>query len=167
MLRPKHMDQEIQNTQQNTRLLFVENLCDVKPGYHWYEDNSFSKEIIVGKPLKAVVVLVLYGVIYGDIFQEESCSQEQLEKVMKSLSEKVNQKLCLLPLVSHERISLHIDKVNAALQNCEKSIWKGEYWTATEYACYDLWVYSYPSKRQTPGRRSSYKLRPVIGMPVV
>lgn len=158
------MEQKIQKTQQDAELLSVESLEKIRPGYYWYEDNTFSKEIIAGKPLKAVVVLVQHSVIYGDIFLEESCEQERLVETMKELSDRVNQRLFLLPLVSHQMISLHIDEVNTALQNCEKPIWKGSYWTATTYACYDLWICLYPSKNQAPSGRGSYILRPVIYM---
>ncbi len=161
------MKREIQNAQQSTRLLSVANAQDINLGYCWYEDNTFSKEIITGKPLKAIVVLVQYNIIYGDVFLEESCSQAQLGDMLKSLSEKMGQKLCLLSLYSHEMISFHINEVNAALQMCGKPIWEGSYWTATEYACHDLWICSHPSGGQAPSGRGSYILRPVICMPVV
>lgn len=45
--------------------------CRIKPGMFWFEDDTFSYEKIEGKKIKAIVELVRYGYIYGDLTASE------------------------------------------------------------------------------------------------
>lgn len=47
------------------------DICQVKPGMIWYEDDTFSFERLTGKKIKAIVELVDNGVIYGDLTVSE------------------------------------------------------------------------------------------------
>lgn len=156
------MKREIRNAQQSTRLLSVANAQDIKPGYCWYEDNTFSKEIITGKPLKAIVVLVRYNIIYGDVFLEERCDIKHLKETLQRMSSKANLQLSLLSLSLHRAMFPYIKEINHALQKCEKSIWIGKYWTDSGFARHDLWACSYPEGVQGPAGYGNHALRPVM-----
>ncbi len=47
------------------------NTPKIKPGMFWFEDDTFSYEKIEGKKIKAIVELVRYGYIYGDLTASE------------------------------------------------------------------------------------------------
>mgnify|MGYP004455276847 FL=1 len=46
------------------------NIPKIKAGMFWYDDDTFSADLIADKKVKAVVELVdtSLGVVYGDIF---------------------------------------------------------------------------------------------------
>ena len=46
-------------------------VSDIKPGYFWYADGTFSKSKISDKKVKAIVELVDNNVIYGDLTASE------------------------------------------------------------------------------------------------
>ena len=46
-------------------------VSDIKPGYFWYEDDTFSKSKISDKKVKAIVELTDNGTIYGDLTASE------------------------------------------------------------------------------------------------
>ena len=52
----------------------------IKPGYYWYEDDTFSEKRIPDKTIKAIVELVEDGFIYGDLTASElfSIKEQQL-----------------------------------------------------------------------------------------
>ncbi len=51
----------------------------VKPGYYWYDDDTFSKSRLPEKKLKAIVELIEDGIIYGDLTASELFSITEQE----------------------------------------------------------------------------------------
>ena len=67
-LTPKEAIELLELTQEGNR---VTSSPKVKPGMFWFEDDTFSVDRIEGKKIKAIVELVRYSVIYGDLTASE------------------------------------------------------------------------------------------------
>ena len=67
-LTPKEAIELLELTQEGNK---VTSLPKVKPGMFWFEDDTFSVDRIEGKKIKAIVELVRYSVIYGDLTASE------------------------------------------------------------------------------------------------
>ena len=157
------MQQENSNGRQGVdNLLTAENIQDIEPGYYWYDDDTFSKDCIADKSVKAIVVLVQTGTIYGDIFYEGNCEADSGSSELYKLSASRQEKLCLLSLYQHQSMLASIEKINEALETTHQPLWNGRYLTNSDYACRQKWICCYPQGIQMASGFNPLKFRPVL-----
>ena len=149
--------------------LSLENLDAIKSGQYWYEDNTFSSQLIVGKRLKAIVVFVRYSVVYGDIFTELNCIEKDKSSFLAKCRSAYQEDIFLPTLYEHEAIYEQIKHVNASLDNvCGAPKWEGSYFTSTDYAWHQVWIKRYPDGAASASYRDGrYKIRPLIAYQIV
>ena len=152
------------NAQDRVMSLSCEELSLIKPGWYWYEDESFSPVLQTEKKLKAVVVLIEYSTIYGDVFMEEIRSLKETKAFLNACRKNLGEMVYLPTLKEHIEIGEHIDEINRALDRIGNvPLWEGTYMTGTQYSCYQTWIKTHPHGSYGAGYRgTSYKIRPLI-----
>lgn len=90
------------------------NITEIKPGMFWYEDYTFSFNLILGKKVKAIVELVEDGVIYGDLTASETIH----ERCMTWYSTQIFLRICRYPCKENEKIiQYNINQFRAVYDN--------------------------------------------------
>ena len=101
----------------------------VKPGYYWYEDDTFSKSKSPNKKVKAIVELIEEGYIYGDLtasdifpIKELQLSYDDAKKFFESFSYpcKKNEKLVWYDIYKLCQIQKHYDSIYDAFIKISK-----------------------------------------------
>lgn len=118
------------------------DICQVKPGMFWYEDDTFSFDRTTDKKIKAIVELVENGIIYGDLTASELFYI--FERPMSWFSAKQFFDKFSYPCKDNEKIVWHnIDQLQSVYNNynavkeafskLNKMYRKSVYWSSTEY----------------------------------
>jgi len=114
-------------------------------GNYWYEDDTFSTELMLDKKVKAIVELVDGGVIYGDLtaselfdIQEKKCNWNEAKKYIEEFSYpcKNGESVCwygdkLLKEVCHQYAP-----VKEAFKKIAKKYRDKYYWSSTRVSRY-------------------------------
>lgn len=117
-------------------------LSKIKLGMIWYEDDSFSFELIANKRIKAVVELIKDGIIYGDLtvseimdIKENQLNWKDILHSIRYLSRAFNFNNMYIQSVSWFDIDMlsevyeRYDVVRKTFDMLGKSSRKGIYWT--------------------------------------
>lgn len=149
----------------------------VKPGYYWYIDNTFSKDRIPDKKVKAIVELVDGCFIYGDLtaseifdIEEQQLTWNEAKKFFEEFS---------YPCVEYEKIVWYdisqLHKVQKAyylhtyktLIEMQKIPRHSGNWSCSECCSLKenafIMDFEYKDSFDTP-KANKFAVRPVIGM---
>ena len=102
-------------------------LADVKPGMFWYKDDMVSEELIPGKEIKSVVLLVDYtnNKIYGDAFFSVSNTWGAVKMYLEH-----HQEVTLFDRYHFSQMLVYIEAINRARQQLSRTpLADGYYWT--------------------------------------
>ena len=140
----------------------------VKPGYYWYEDDTFSKKRIPDKKIKAIVELVEDGFIYGNLtiselltIKEQQLTYDEAKRFFEGFS---------YPCKENEKIvwyDIHqlVKAIRKAPPKCYPSV--RCYWSCSECISLQENAYIFDCKYNdtfdTPKNNKHY-IRPIIAM---
>ena len=140
----------------------------------WYEDNTFSRERVLGKKIKAIVELVQDGIIYGDLTASEiiDVTEQELDWFeAKALIEdfsypcQANEEIVLYRKGQLEKVYSTYEPVKEAFAKVGKSCRKGYYWSSTEGLSTGAWVlYFANGGRWGYYKYGNYYVRPVLSL---
>ncbi|MBQ8465976.1 MAG: hypothetical protein IJ545_08220 [Alphaproteobacteria bacterium] len=157
------MEQVKQNEGVSTISLLAKNLPKIHIGQYWYDDDTCSDDLLEGKSLKAVIVLIRGQDIYGDIFSEQNASAQDVYKFFPVRNFNLEKNCIVADIREMELLADEICVVNKALEKAKKPLWQGYYWTDSDCGCYETWIKVFPEgKTKRSERRGNYKLRPLI-----
>ena len=149
----------------------------VKPGYYWYEDDTFSKSRIPDKKVKAIVELVEEDCIYGDLtvselfpIDEQRLSYDNAEKFFEEFSYpcKDNEKIVWYDIYQLSKIKEYYSmKIERVVMEMSKSPRRRGQWSCSK--CLTLkenafiMDFHYNASFDTP-KVNENAVRPVIAM---
>ena len=166
------------NTQyksEKNQLIFVD-ITKVEPGMFWYEDNTFSRERVLGKKIKAIVELVQNGIIYGDLTASElfDIKEEMLDwENAKAFIEKFsypcqkNEMVVWYERKQLEKVYRTYKLVKEVFCKIGKPFRKGFCWSSTESDSTSAWGLNVSSgHRDYYHKYSSLCVRPVLALKI-
>ena len=157
-------EQVKQNAETRGIPILAENLPKLRVGQYWFDDDTCADDLIEGKSLKAVIVLINGQDVYGDIFTEREMSVKDVYEVSPLRNFKLEKNQFIANVREMELIADNLDLINDALKKAEKTLWQGYYWTDSDCCGYETWIKIFPEgKLKRSGKNNgSYQLRPLI-----
>ena len=158
------MEANVQNAQAVCIPLSQASLSQLGVGMIWYDDDTVSLDLISGKQVKAVVLAVQDGIVYGDTFIEDQKSGKEISDFVNSYQKQFQPKetVCQLTFREMAQVVPHLDRINEVLARLEKPVWMGSYVTSTECACYRYWVYDMPKGVLRSDHCANAKVRIIV-----
>ena len=151
------------------------DITQVKVGMIWYEDDTFSFDILP-KKIKAVVELVKGGIIYGDLtaselfgIPERPMSWFSAKQFFDKFSYpcKDNEKIVWYSIKQFENVYKTYEWVRKTFDIIHKQYRKKSYWSSTEYNSFVAWKQMFDSGYGLAlDKYNCFYVRPILALEV-
>ena len=126
----------------------IQKLSEIEVGMIWYEDDTFSFELIKDKKIKAVVELIRSGIIYGDLtaselqdIQEQELNWGETKRYFENFSYpcKENEKIVWYSDDQLVKVYKTYDAVRKTFKKIGKQFRESWFWSSTEMSAMLAW----------------------------
>ena len=141
----------LSESSQSKEVYSLDNYVQIKEGMIWYEDDTFSFDLIHNKKIKAVVELVENGIIYGNLAASDLCSiptknlmswynakdlisrsETGIGNFVQSYSCNKNEKIVWYNLEQLKKVYKKQFIIKNTFKMLQKEYYCGNYWSSTE-----------------------------------